>query len=551
MPGYAHLSRGWPPPEAPGECPTKSFSLSKTLATLLATTAPVGAQFGSCASGIICYGQGGAGGTPPGNNGGGNNGGGNNGGGGNGGGNNGGGNAGWTPATPEPPILIPGGGGSPPPARPPSVFDYWCVPDTTGAGLCPEMMDVTLYCNHSGCYVVHYACKTAEACQRTTTTPEVQAVEWPCTPGFGAGGVYMQCAGDEYNGFDWGYYLQVWAEVPGHSAQIRPFPRWLVNEAGMLCLSRSPGFSMYGGPTGAGSSEGFWSQKVTIPPNRDYEQTPPDEGDIKDYHIGVRWRLLNPGESLFGGPAVKQSCWYFNEREWSENAPMACGDCVTHVYDASPYGLPENGPTWAPENEGCEKVPSDSGEWTNPAYQVAVPTYWVAEWANEWEAWELVGWEAGGCFYTESPAAGTQGCASGDHAGEANWYQTQGEPVYGWVHYFVGWEPIDLREVGAAGVDGMWYYTSWAVRTTGQGAWCAAEYGDPNPGVTVRVPVIEVQAVTVEDCRVTGDCGDLNPADAGDLPEPPTPPTPVPTPPPGGGGGGGEEDECPFCPPCP
>jgi len=75
------------------------------------------------------------------------------------------------------------------------------------------------------------------------------------------------------------------------------------------------------------------------------------------------------------------------------------------------------------------------------------------------------------------------------------------------VHQRVGWYPLDLRPYGYP----QWYYESWAVVTTGAGEWCPFEYADLNPGDTVRIPVIEVQTVLVDWCRLDGTCGNLEP----------------------------------------
>lgn len=95
------------------------------------------------------------------------------------------------------------------------------------------------------------------------------------------------------------------------------------------------------------------------------------------------------------------------------------------------------------------------------------------------------------CSSTESACGGCWG-----------WCGRVGEARYDWVHHFDGWHTIDLREYGGP----TWYYTSWAVVTTGAGAWCAWEYADPNPGDTVRVPVIEVQSVLRDPCVLDNSC---------------------------------------------
>jgi hypothetical protein len=44
------------------------------------------------------------------------------------------------------------------------------------------------------------------------------------------------------------------------------------------------------------------------------------------------------------------------------------------------------------------------------------------------------------------------------------------------------------------------------VRTTGSYAGCAFEYGDPSPGTSVRIPVIEVQSMIRDPCVMDGTC---------------------------------------------
>jgi len=142
-----------------------------------------------------------------------------------------------------------------------------------------------------------------------------------------------------------------------------------------------------------------------------------------------------------------------------------------------------------------------------PAYQVRVNTTWAAEWKVEWDAWEVVRVDWGDCFCrAEGKPLGvpSSGCGGSEPAcgGCAGWCGKVGDPEYGWVQHAVGWHPFDLRDYGS----GTWAYTSWAVITSGAGPWCAFEYADPNPGDTVRVPVIEVQSVLRDPCVIDGSC---------------------------------------------
>jgi hypothetical protein len=281
---------------------------------------------------------------------------------------------------------------------------------------------------------------------------------------------------------------------------------------GSLKLIRDPLWSVEGGPHGPGGEGGFWSNSVKIPTNLDVSD--PDPGDIKDYRIGVRWRMVFPGQSVFGGSAVPDTCWHFDERDWNisgGHAPGgACGDVVRHTYETSSYGKPENGPSFDHDADGCDKV----GPWNLPAYQVTVPTYWVPEWADEWYTWQQVGVEWSSCQCAGAEPSDdvehtTAGCSP--PAGICNqpgeWYGKIGEPQYEWVHTFVGWYPIDLREFDYP----TWYYDSWKVIPQGRGGdWCPGHLYRGGVGTAVPVPVIEAQSIIVDPCRVDGTCGDLN-----------------------------------------
>ncbi|HEC36221.1 MAG TPA: hypothetical protein ENI39_06780 [Anaerolineae bacterium] len=381
----------------------------------------------------------------------------------------------------------------------------------------------------------------------------------PCIPEYNDDGIDINhCTSDAGRGFDWGYYIWVSARVPPHLVQVSPFPRWLVamgaplpepyesGSPGMLTLQDYPTFTPPGlcAPNGPGDSEGCWSDGVAIP-QRDADEEP-EPGDIRDYRIGLRWRRVRndrPESNDLG--AVPPVCWDFDEREWNVGADygygripaMECGaTSVTHVYETSSWGKPHNGPRFIPPEEACsswtsacerrrepppsgmwdpchccEQVPSEEGEWNMPAYQVKVYTTWSAEWAVRWDAWEVVGTEwspEDGCFsrpegeplgisHRDCPYADNRGCNPADP-----WCGQVGEPTYDWVHHFEGWHPIDLRDFGSS----TWYYTSFAVITTGAGPWCEWEYADPNPGDTVRVPVIEVQSVLRDPCVIDDSC---------------------------------------------
>jgi len=330
--------------------------------------------------------------------------------------------------------------------------------------------------------------------------------------------------------------------VPPHIVQVDPFPRWLVamgaplpepfesGEPGRLTLQDYPEYTPPGlcAPNGPGFEEGCWSDPAAFPEREADEE--PQPGDVRGFRIGLRWRRVRndrPHENDLG--VVPPVCWDFDEREWNVGAnygygripAMECGSTsVTHIYETSSWGKPHNGPRFLPREEACdmtsyrertegccEQVPSGDGEWDMPAYQVRVYTTWGAEWAVQWDEWEVVGTEWGDCFCrAEGEPLGVvhEACPAGEPAcgGCTGWCGRLGEPEYDWVHHFEGWNPIDLREFG----NSTWYHTSWAVITTGSGPWCAWEYADPNPGDTVRVPVIEIQSVLRDPCVIDDSC---------------------------------------------
>jgi len=335
-------------------------------------------------------------------------------------------------------------------------------------------------------------------------------------------------------------------------------------EAGTLTLQDYPALTNFLGACQPNAdSEGCWSQKHNKPdPIRTDPETgeeAPLPGDIKDFRVGLRWRridVMSGDDDPSGAPAT---CWDWDEREWNIGQDygygpvpaVTCGKSVSHIYETSSWGKPKNGPnfippedactTWTPACDSpslppgeearchcCEQVPAsledwaslpsfydfdpDLGAWQNPAYQVKVPTYWALEWAAEWYQWEKVSGcaeDSCGCKVCEAPGGCSDRCDC--RSGEGEGY-CSGEnefcdcdDKYDWVHHnFTDkrWNLIDLRNYGK----GTWYHTSWSVRTTGSYAGCAFEYGDPNPGTSVRIPVIEVQSVLRDPCYLDGTC---------------------------------------------
>jgi hypothetical protein len=357
---------------------------------------------------------------------------------------------------------------------------------------CPELADYTTYSPEYGGsgFLVSFTCRTYESCQGSDGSDG--GMEPPCEPTIGRGGVGMVCDGDGKNGFDWGYYLKVWADIPPHRVKRTPFPRGMVTALNEFDLLAEPWISESGGPHFDG--DGFFSDKANMP---DPVRAEPESGDIKDYQIGVRWRRV--GDRYPGFGAVPPHCFDFDDRPWNVESgapPAACGTPgpdghvrVVHTYETSSWDKPPNGPRVDLEKRIIPDI------WDLESYQVTVPTYWVVEWRDRWYAWEPTGafeWGDCGCWGGGEPTneRHRRGCVAppGICINPGEWYGQTGEPEYDWVLHDTGWHGIDLRDYDHP----TWYQASYSVISGGDYAgrdwWGGSRQ-------TVPTPILEVQSV--------------------------------------------------------
>ncbi len=232
--------------------------------------------------------------------------------------------------------------------------------------------------------------------------------------------------------------------------------------------------------------------------------------------MGLRWeRLKKPwNPNIVLGPLPPDEAeWDFDEREWLVGqcfdydypdgthvhncvSTVAHGRIVEHIYECSSadqehperYGDPTDKPRNGPDLEG---------NLTLASYQVGVKTFWVAEWATEYEKYECVEGDWSDCFCREEgePLGVTRkSCPGGGSC--SGWYGKIWEcKEWDWVYHgpypqgrphavYEGWHPIDLRPLGAPN----WYDESWESASSGDGEnWI---HGIP-------VPVIEVRSILV------------------------------------------------------
>ncbi len=360
---------------------------------------------------------------------------------------------------------------------------------------CSELADYTTYIPEYGGtgFLVSFTCRTFESCQGSDGDDGNGGdVIPPCEPTVGDGGVEMECEGDGQAGFNWGYYIKAWADIPPHRVKRTPFPRGMVTVPNEFDLLAEPWISESGGPHFDGT--GFFSDKVNLP---DPVREEPEPGDIKDYQIGVRWRRV--GDKYPGLGSVPPHCFDFDDRPWNIEAgasPAACGMPgfdghvrVSHSYETSSWDMPANGPRVDLENQTVPDV------WDLQSYQVKVPTYWIVEWRDRWYAWEPTGavdWGDCSCWGDGEPTnePHRRGCVAppGICVNSGEWYGQVGDLEYDWVLHDSGWYGIDLRDYGHP----TWYEVSYAVISGGEYAgrdWWS------DSSQNVPTPIIEVQSV--------------------------------------------------------
>jgi len=188
-------------------------------------------------------------------------------------------------------------------------------------------------------------------------------------------------------------------------------------------------------------------------------------GDVRNYKLQVGWFMRKDVAPV----------WFFDEREWAEEPDQDIGMRVTHIYQTSSWGLPENGP-------------SLEGELILPAYQVKVGTPWQPAVRRSWQTYvrgERLAFECEqvdeDCWrlYRQCEDPGTDREDKDCYAWE-------------WETHDTGWQFIDLRTHGSR----FPYYLSFqALDVTQPPADIPAVPLDQRTCGPIAVPVIEVQVI--------------------------------------------------------
>ncbi len=244
--------------------------------------------------------------------------------------------------------------------------------------------------------------------EKPLLVPLRQAARQPCPfpPVVGSGGIGQQGCNS-----GWGANLSVRALIPVMNITRWPWPRGLVTLNNHLWYE-------------GGNEVDAWSG-VALPTNTCSDKTcdgpanPNWDGRV-NVRLGLRWMRLKPGlESLAAGPwPAHWIDWSFDERPWNLGQDYGRGviqgaqyntEHATHAYETASAGKTVNG-----VNFGCRRyfrpgvatedlqIPGGGTQRVTceedlPAYQVTLVTRWAAQWAFEYDKWEVNGTAFDGC----------------------------------------------------------------------------------------------------------------------------------------------------------
>jgi hypothetical protein len=425
-----------------------------------------------------------------------------------------------TPGPPAPvPTSVPGGSGGtplppPPTATPPAglpgggAYRSNCVISGADGILpgCPSARAVVLWwCVQGGeCYVVRARCAELEECTPVTPTPRAtpripESGRWPCddVPSVSPGGLVQTCD-------QWAWDLAVQVLIPSAEVLRHPWPRSLVGLPTQLWYtggpSRAEAFSA-GKAFPCVVDHGTAYGNLSAVPGCPLPVGQPSEGTRVNLQLGVAWQRWQRGSpAVYGYMPPYPELITVDDRVWN-GAGAVQGTYLSHTFETSSFGLTANGPRWNPEcqNRDCacdERILA----WDAPSYQGSVQTWWYPQWTWKYDELQCTRQDWGDCFWRESAPLGIphRGCSSGEHSGEANWYQLPRCAEYRW-RALTGplfgcpgeqqgpWCVYDLSLLGYNKL------VPWAaVQTAGADA-SGAQCGSFGPGLPI--PVIELQSI--------------------------------------------------------
>jgi hypothetical protein len=430
----------------------------------------------------------------------------------------GGGDDGETPPGPPPPTAGPGDpGGTPPPAPPTATpppgmpangnYSASCIISGIDGIMpgCPSRHAVVLlWCVVGGeCHIVRARCAEVGECERVTPTPRPsqppEPDRWPCddVPDVSPGGIDQSCN-------RWAWDINVQVLIPPAQVLRNPWPRSLVGLPTQIWYTGAPNrveaFS-HGRAFPCGVDHGAAYGSLGAIPACPAPIGQPGEGTRVNLQLGVAWQRWQTGSpAVYGYTPPFESFITVDDRDWNA-AGATAGSYLGHTFETSSFGLTANGPRW---NPACQERDCTCDErviaWDAPAYQGGVLTWWYPQWTWRYDELQCTRQEWGDCFWRETAPLGVphRGCSSGEHAGEANWYQTPRCAEYRWRNVTGplfgcpgeqagAWCLYNLSHLGYNRV------VPWAATQTAGADEHGVQCGSFGPGLPI--PVIELQSV--------------------------------------------------------
>ena len=308
----------------------------------------------------------------------------------------------------------PGGGTSAPqptarpfPTIPPPTYappgGFWGTYCETN-NVCPSGFNlVTYYQTPGGLRIIT---NFGPCCTPATVTPPtpIPPTPYPCntSPQPGDGTITQPCA-SQWPGYD----LSVSVRIPPVDMARNPWPRSLVGLETQLCFSSAPN-----------DKEQFSATKA-VPCNAGGESDQSTwqcggstgevgEGAQVNYQLGVAWRRYVGSDPGFGTVPPFRSALTLDDRDWNGGSKLILldpGQCTSHTYETSSYGLDETGEAWNPEcqdrecaytertlpvSRSCEACAACTCAGCAPAYDAFIQTWWWPEWTFRYDKYVCV-----------------------------------------------------------------------------------------------------------------------------------------------------------------
>lgn len=356
------------------------------------------------------------------------------------------GGGGGTPQPPAPTVI--------PPTGAPGGGYYTSVCGFVGSLCSTSYANTTYYVAPGGAiYAITYTCLGGCPTPAPVTPAPTPTPQWPCDtpPAFGGTSLTQPCA-RRWPGWD----LSVSVKIPPVDMARNPWPRSLVGLPTQFCFESAP------------NSEQRFSANKALPCNASGQSDQSTwscggatgdvgEGGRVNYQLGVAWRRFTGSDPGYGTTPPFVSALQLDDRATnggSQLIPLGVGQCASHTYETSSYGLPQTGETWNPRCQDqacsytertvpvqrtCQACDSCTCAGCTEAYNALIQTWWWPEWT--WSYDEYV------CVHKETECVpdpvGHRTCN-----GQPDMKEHKTCDRWGWQHKVEPWTLYDVRKQG-------------------------------------------------------------------------------------------------------